>query len=78
MTRTYETTIDIQQLLEFVETEMRQMGGDLNWRLDLWISEQLQRAYPEVDFVFEYTTANAPTGRVKISVDTDALEEAIQ
>ena len=72
--RKYTTEIDIKELVSFIDKEMKQQGTDLNWRLDLWVCEQLQEAYPEVDFAFELTEANAPVGTIEISVDFDIDE----
>lgn len=69
--RKYETQTNLNELVSFIDKEMKEQGTDLNWRLDQWVCEQVQKAYPEVDFAFEYTEANAPVGTINISVDFD-------
>jgi hypothetical protein len=72
--RKYETEINLKDLLTFIDNELKDQGTDLNWRLDEWVCEQVKQAYPEVDFAFEYTNANVPTGKINISVDFDIDE----
>lgn len=71
MKRTYKTQIKVKDMLSFIENEMQQQGTNLNWRLDQWICDQVEKNYPEVDWIFEYTQAKEIDAEITIAVDFD-------
>jgi len=76
--RTYTTTINIKELLDFADALLKQEAGNgnvsLGWQLDMWICERVQKDYPEVDWVFDYTSAKELDTEIEIAVDFDIDE----